>query len=1132
MENNNGPLSFGVDLDTKEFYKKLEEIQRKIHGLEKNADGSTKSMKDRLQEAYDSIDSGSERAIKNQVVKLLQQIGLESGVAGESLKSALRDAKEYLSGMDAGLMSIQEGLIALQEAIAQAPEGAAKQELIQQYKDLSVEGAIAAKTVNTFHSVMEDFTGQSRNMTQRLAEVTFEMMQLDSQGLKNTDRYRELTEQAERYTESINRVRHEVKSLSGNDAIGGLVSTMNAVSSAVSVSTGVMGLFASESENLARISTKVQSVTALAVGMQQAYTQYQNEGHKVTQLLNSANTFFVGVQNRIASALGVSAMAARGLTIALSGGLLLAVTGLAWAWSKYSAEMLKSKKAQEDLSAASREGAREAAKEIGRLEQLYKVATNVKRSTLERAAATKELQKTWPAQLGHLKAEIIMNGKAEDSYKSLRKEIIETSKARAAQAKVDAIMADSLEEEEKIKERMRKNAARMIKPQARQEVRAGSTGAVVTFTDTAQAKKDAERDFRADTDALTNLYKERNAKLKPYLSYIDKKTTIKDPIEFDIPKIPKLGTGATPVKPKDVAEAILPAGSVAEIEKRLATIDEKLRTSNNINEIVKLKEQRIAAAKELADAQLRISTETDNKEREALQARLQQFLSAHRNYEEQKQALIDEHAQLSAVANETEQARLNQVLEENLSALAADQIKKSELWSKAFGDVSRIGTKQLKSILQELRTMLKTNASNLSMKDLKVLSEQIDAVEQQIRSRNPFEELAKAIDKYKEKLKEGADATAEFKLVAASISEGARLLSDGLGAATSVAESLGISLGPGLKDAVGNIQSVLGGVNDIAAGLASGDISQVMKGIAGAIKGLSDIFSGDQRRERQIKVWASAVADLTMEYERLQRGIKNMLGEAKYSSQTAMIANLQMQKKMIQQMMEAESKKKKADKAKIAEYQKTLEGIDGTIEETVQSISSSIAQTDAKTLASQLADALTEAFVKGEDAALAFSDVVDDVLQKAVKNALTLQILEKPMQSFVGKLLKSMGFNEDGTGTFDGITPDEQKYLKDFMENIGKNYTDALSSLDFLFKPTAEQAKGLQGSIKSITEKTAGALEGQINSMRISQLQSLETMRNSLNHLAQISINTHKLHSIEKEMRELNSKTVRPLAGL
>lgn len=242
------------------------------------------------------------------------------------------------------------------------------------------------------------------------------------------------------------------------------------------------------------------------------------------------------------------------------------------------------------------------------------------------------------------------------------------------------------------------------------------------------------------------------------------------------------------------------------------------------------------------------------------------------------------------------------------------------------------------------------------------------------------------------------------------------------------------------------------------------------------------------------------VEDLELKYKKLQRAVETALGTDVYRAQREQIAN---QKKQIQEYEawladEAKKKKKKQDEAKIAETQQKIQDLKNSIEDETKAIAEAIAQTDAKSLANELADAITGAFANSEDAALAFGDVAEQVMQNAVKNALKLQFLEKPMQNAVDQLAKDM---ESGGSLSDS----EQAAFRDKIENAGKLYYEQLAQYSDLFAgDLSNNQTGIKGDVAKMTEETGSALVGQIIAMRLNVAALLANSKNSLDTVGKV----------------------------
>lgn len=94
-------------------------------------------------------------------------------------------------------------------------------------------------------------------------------------------------------------------------------------------------------------------------------------------------------------------------------------------------------------------------KEISDLKILYNTATDTNKSYNERLDAVHKLQENYPSYFGNIKAEIIMNGKAQSSYEALTTSIRASARARAAQAILEKRAAERLSKEEELRKRIK-----------------------------------------------------------------------------------------------------------------------------------------------------------------------------------------------------------------------------------------------------------------------------------------------------------------------------------------------------------------------------------------------------------------------------------------------------------------------------------------------------------------------------------------------------------------------------------------------------------------------------------------------------------------------------------------------------
>ena len=275
------------------------------------------------------------------------------------------------------------------------------------------------------------------------------------------------------------------------------------------------------------------------------------------------------------------------------------------------------------------------------------------------------------------------------------------------------------------------------------------------------------------------------------------------------------------------------------------------------------------------------------------------------------------------------------------------------------------------------------------------------------------------------------------------------------------------------------------------------------------IGGLTDLIpkivkwtSGDNDLEKKILQNQLAVNKLTNAYSELEHQVKKSLGTERYSLQKAQINNLREQQRELREMISSEKEKKKSDESAIAQYEEQIAAAGRSIEDIIDDIAQNITQTTAKDLASQIADAFVEAFGEGEDAAKAFGNVADSVLREAVKNALKMQILEKPLQKAIKQLQHDMGFDDEGNGTFDGLTEDERQRFRSAVEKLGAEFSEAMKVYSDIFEEA--DPSSLSGAIKGASQESIDLLAGQTNAVRVNQVTSLDILRQQLARLSSI----------------------------
>ena len=506
----------------------------------------------------------------------------------------------------------------------------------------------------------------------------------------------------------------------------------------------------------------------------------------------------------------------------------------------------------------------------------------------------------------------------------------------------------------------------------------------------------------------------------------------------------------------------------------------------------------------------------------------------YRNFEQKKQAIIDEFDEKRKKAQEHGNTQLveelNKAQAKALSSLASDELMKSADWNKLFGDLDKLSVDELQKLINKIETNKASLGVKLSPEDLKTIQDKVDQAKKEIETKNPFKALLDGIKEYSNTTDKAAKKDS-FKKMFESASASIDLVKGAFDSVVGGLDKMGVSMDDQTKAVLNDISGIAQGASTLAQGIATGNPLAIIQGSIDIISNGIDLIWGskDRKLEKQINQHKEAVEALTDAYSDLERAVDKALGGDTYKNQKQMIANLQEQRANYLEMIRLEEDKKKTDKDKIKEYENAYKEAGQTIEDVLEEISQDILQTNAKDFADQLGDAIVEAFGKGEDAATAFGDTVNDIMKNAILNQLKKNFLEKQLAPILKQLEDDMGYWNGDNFVFDGLTEEEQARFKAQIAALGQNFNSALGTYGDLFKDLADEVddSSLTGGIKGVSEETASVLSGQINAMRINQAESLTVLRNQLMVLNQIAANTSYnkyLFDIRNDINDIKNK--------
>lgn len=450
---------------------------------------------------------------------------------------------------------------------------------------------------------------------------------------------------------------------------------------------------------------------------------------------------------------------------------------------------------QRDLYDVTSTGIEQSSKEITKLNSLYKIATDVTKSTKERNNAVKELKKSYPEHLKNLSNESIKNGEVSKAIKEQTNQIIANAKATVAadqiaknwyksfQAGVSKNIAyitkQRLEQELAAKEAAVQQLSQM---RARPESYAGLAKEIEGIKDRI---KETDREI-ATQENLQDSYQKSSKSLeklvsvsglggkyegtdKNYNSIVDQQNKIAELL--DKQALEQKRTSEDLQNQTEQARInAMKDGSMKTIEQmklnhakemqqlnrqqedllRKRIEDEKAKFDAKENEKFTKNPQyrkqtfdgsQITLSQSEKDAFANQKMYLDLKQVSETQAYLDkerqawnEYLSEYGTFQQKKEAITKEYK--DKIANATTEGNkkiLQKQLEEALSSVDMDKLKQEINWELIFSDLNKVSKKSLEQVKQQLKTFKNSDEyKNMAVDQKKVIDEALNNIQSTI----------------------------------------------------------------------------------------------------------------------------------------------------------------------------------------------------------------------------------------------------------------------------------------------------------------------------------------------------------------------------------------------------------------
>lgn len=589
--------------------------------------------------------------------------------------------------------------------------------------------------------------------------------------------------------------------------------------------------------------------------------------------------------------------------------------------------------------------------------------------------------------------------------------------------------------------------------------------------------------------------------------------------------------------------------TTALLEQYADYLDKKVQMAADYQADVALLEKAMTETEDKEEKE-RIQRAIDNRKRkydqdtgEDYDALLEEFGSF-----QEKQALIEKEYEEKRAIARVEAARtgntalldaIDEAEQKAISKLAAETLQASEQWTELFGNLDELTATQIQDLVSEIEKQFSTLSGVFNPIDLKAVRDKLNEAREVLNQENPFAQMAASLRSIFN------NASKDSKTSAKDIKKNWKQLGESTAASFQFVSEAIDSCGP-LKDAIGDVgataisslASTAAVAVAVATAIKTAEKASVILAIIQAalvvVNAVVDVIKAicgnqDKKIEASIQKHEQQINRLSNAYNQLSWEIDKALGEDYYRKQGEAIKNLRKQNAELREQARLEASKKKSDSDKIDDYAEKQKQNLREIEDIIQEITEQVTQTTAQDFADQLADGITDLFETGMSRSqikATSEKIAQEIMAAAVKNAVSKQFLTGPLQAAMKQLQAAMGFDAEGNGTFDGLTPQEQQAFKDRVHAIAEQYAEAMKVYEDLYKELdGTDTTTLAGAIAGASQESIDLLAGQTNAVREGQVTTNDLLQEQLVHLASIDAGVAEATNIARNIYNLLNGT-------
>lgn len=407
MNNEQGKEWYGIGIDDSELDKTISNIEKKFKSISETAEKEGKKMDDAfdsvtdsadrtgktMEDVFDSTSNSAKKASKSaedafesvtnsakKAGKIFEDvyIGSTAGI-GDASADAKAELLETIELQKRAIAELERQIGPLEEEFRRLNMGTsdpkmleARQKASAAFKEVKRELDDERGALVELEKKLDTQVQKRQQLRTELMNTRDEMAQLKLAGKSEGEEYKKLEGKLEQLGTAYNEVQRQQRALTtGGTQMAGVLSGFSALTGALSAYAGIAGLVGGKSEDLVKIQTRIQSLIAVTIGLQQiSNTLHVTSAFRITTL-KTAKNLWAAANLKVAATLGITNIQAQILMATLTLGLSVAITAIVAGLSVFISRSREAAKEQREFHKSIADGAAKSIADYTRLQKTY-----------------------------------------------------------------------------------------------------------------------------------------------------------------------------------------------------------------------------------------------------------------------------------------------------------------------------------------------------------------------------------------------------------------------------------------------------------------------------------------------------------------------------------------------------------------------------------------------------------------------------------------------------------------------------------------------------------------------------------------------------------------------------------------